>query len=317
MTRRWRAWLVALGILHALPAAAQRFSFAAMGDVPYLDSERALVPGLLQTLDSEALAFVIHVGDFKSGWSTCSDDLYRDRLQLFNASRHPLIYVPGDNEWTDCDRRDCGAYDPVERLGRLRQLFYADDKTLGRSRFALERQSRDPAYADYRENARWQRGKILFVAINVPGSSNNIGKKLRPSEEFVARARANSAWLASSFARARRDRLTGIVIAMQGDPGFEAASTGNPARGYRELLQLLGAESRAFGGQVLLIHGDSHIHRLDRPMRNPSNGALAANFRRLIVYGSPFMGWDKISVDDERADPFSFEARPYSAHTNR
>lgn len=315
MTKCWQAWLVAIGALLSLPAAAERFSFAAFGDTPYLDSERALMPGLLDALDSEALAFVIHVGDFKSGSSLCSDDVFRDRLQLFNASRHPFIYVPGDNEWTDCHRRACGGYDPVERLNLLRKLFYPDGMTLGKRRFALERQSRKTAYAAYRENARWQRGKILFVAINVPGSANNFGKKRQPSAEFVARARANRAWLASAFARARRDRLAGIVIAMHGDPGFAAASAGNPARGYAELLRQLTAETLAFSGQVLLIHGDTHFHRLDQPLRDPSNGAPVPNFHRLIVYGSPFMGWDRISVDDERADPFQIEARNYPAQS--
>lgn len=102
---------------------------------------------------------------------------------------------------------------------------------------------------------------------------------------------------------------------MHGDPGFAAASAGNPARGYAELLRQLTAETLAFSGQVLLIHGDTHFHRLDQPLRDPSNGAPVPNFHRLIVYGSPFMGWDRISVDDERADPFQIEARNYPAQS--
>ena len=32
----------------------------------------------------------------------------------------PLVYTPGDNEWTDCHRANNGAYDPLERLGVVR-----------------------------------------------------------------------------------------------------------------------------------------------------------------------------------------------------
>ena len=35
-----------------------------------------------------------------------------------------MIYVPGDNEWTDCHRANNGGYDPLERLAFLRAMFY-------------------------------------------------------------------------------------------------------------------------------------------------------------------------------------------------
>jgi hypothetical protein len=38
------------------------------------------------------------------------------------ASHTPFVFVPGDNDWTDCHRR-AGAYDPLERLARLRVFF--------------------------------------------------------------------------------------------------------------------------------------------------------------------------------------------------
>ena len=51
----------------------------------------------------------------------------------------PLIYTPGDNEWTDC--RPISKYDPNERLDRLRQLFFAAPRSLGQRSRALTRQS--------------------------------------------------------------------------------------------------------------------------------------------------------------------------------
>jgi hypothetical protein len=41
-------------------------------------------------------------GDIKDGSSKCTDDVYADAARMFNALSKPAIYVPGDNEWTDC-----------------------------------------------------------------------------------------------------------------------------------------------------------------------------------------------------------------------
>src|SRR5262249_48130178 len=98
----------------ATSSAAGEFSFAALGDTPYSGDEEARFPALIAEMNREALAFVIHVGDFKAAITVCSDALYLQRREWFQLSRHPFVFVPGDNEWTDC-RRSLGAgYDPLE-----------------------------------------------------------------------------------------------------------------------------------------------------------------------------------------------------------
>ena len=54
----------------------------------------------IRQLDAAPLSMVVHVGDIL--WYPCSDQLYRERLASFHSQRHPLIYTPGDNDWTDC-----------------------------------------------------------------------------------------------------------------------------------------------------------------------------------------------------------------------
>ena len=49
-----------------------------------------------------------HDGDIKNGSTVCSNEMFANRLELFNTFAHPLIYVPGDNEWTDCHRLNNG-----------------------------------------------------------------------------------------------------------------------------------------------------------------------------------------------------------------
>ena len=309
--------LLAAACLACLPATASAgFSFAVFGDTPYWEAERALLPRMLEEIARDAPAFVVHVGDFKSGASVCDDAVFRDRLQLFDASPVPLVYTPGDNDWTDCDRVIAGGYAPEERLARLRELFFAGEESLGRRRIALERQSRDPAFAAYRENARWRLGPVLFVTLNMPGSNNNIGRASAPNAEFIARGRANRAWIDSSFALARRKRLAGVVLMMQADPDLEAAARGRPKPAYRALLQQLAAQVEAFPGQVVLVHGDGHVMQVDRPLLRRGGGP-PPNFTRVETYGSPFMGWIKVTVDDAAPGLFRFESHPYPGERRR
>jgi hypothetical protein len=51
-----------------------------------------------------------------------SDAVFQNRLDLFNRFTAPFIFVPGDNEWTDCHRANNGGFDPLERLDRLRMM---------------------------------------------------------------------------------------------------------------------------------------------------------------------------------------------------
>ncbi len=80
--------------------AAPGFSFAVLGDTPYWEAERALLPRMLDAIARDSPAFVVHVGDFKSGASVCDDAVFQDRFELFDASPVPLVYTPGDNDWS-------------------------------------------------------------------------------------------------------------------------------------------------------------------------------------------------------------------------
>lgn len=179
----------------------------------------------------------------------------------------------------------------------------------------LERQSADPAFAAYRENVRWQAGSVLFVGLNVPGSNNNWSgatKDRGPSAEFVERSRATRAWLAAAFAHAREHGLAGILLVIQGNPNLAGARDRNgKPNGYREFVDQLREATQAFAGQVVLVHGDTHYFRIDRPLRDPRSGETVRNFTRVETYGSPTMGWVKGSADAADPQVFRFEARPY------
>ncbi len=103
----------------------------------------------------------------------CSDHHYERSLRWFNGLKHPLIYVPGDNEWADCWTKQEGGFDPRERLGHLRQTLYPRPaSSLGRRTLTVDTQSANPEFAEFVEHARWSQSGLVFATIHVVGSAN-------------------------------------------------------------------------------------------------------------------------------------------------
>ena len=57
--------------------------------------------------------FIAHVGDIKSGRTTCYESSFSDVAEIFTHNSNALNYdprdvffVPGDNEWVDCQDPD-------------------------------------------------------------------------------------------------------------------------------------------------------------------------------------------------------------------
>lgn len=129
-----------------------KFDVALIGDLPYDELQERQAESMFEELDDEKLAFIAHAGDIKSGSSACTDDVYAKELDRFESSRNPLIYTPGDNEWTDCHRPPNPSpeeADPLNRLELVRDTFFTDDNSLREKEVPLQRQSRQ-----YPENAR-------------------------------------------------------------------------------------------------------------------------------------------------------------------
>ncbi|MBI2311082.1 MAG: metallophosphoesterase [Betaproteobacteria bacterium] len=291
----------------AEPEGAKPFTFVAMGDLPYTEQEERLLPGMIEEIGRQDVVFVLHVGDIKNGHSVCSDRLFASRKEMFDASRHPFIYVPGDNEWTDCHRADNGSYDPPERLGKLRELFFQGESSLGGRKLRLTRQSEDPEFKPYRENVRWIHNNVVFAGLNLPGSNNNLGRSPEADAEHFARVTVNRIWIRKAFEVARAANLGAVVLFIQGNPLFELPAADKRRTGYAAFTALLAQQALAFGKPVLLIHGDTHSYRADQPLRNPITGKTMENFFRLEPYGSPTPGYIRVTVDLSARQPFRFE----------
>jgi hypothetical protein len=278
---------------------AADFAFAAFGDTPYSPEEEKSFTLLIAGMNREKLAFVVHIGDMKAAWQPCSDELFRQRRDWFDLFHHPFVFIPGDNEWTDCRERRAGAHNPLERLGKLRELFAQGAESLGQRRMPLVRQSKE-----YPEHARWRHAGVLFVTLNAPGGANNA--RANP-EEFRVRNAAGVRWLEQAFGVARKEGLRAIAVMLHANPW---ASPSNHYFGYREIIATLAKETRAFRGEVLVVHGDTHRHRVDNPLRD-AKGAPLPNFTRVEVFGYPTMNWVRIRVSEE-AGRVTFHVTPGS-----
>ena len=302
MARWGAAALAALlaGCAALAPPHPETFSFAVLGDTPDNAREEAELEAMIGRINREPLAFVLHVGDFK-GSGPCSDALYARVKAQFDTYAAALVYVPGDNEWTDCRRRDMGSMVPLERLARLRTVFFADRFSHGTRRIPLEAQDQclvnaPPACgcAAYPENRSWEHGGVRFVSLNVPGSDNNVGFDAASDAEATCRNAANAAWLERAVVAAQSSQVRALVIAIQANPW----DTRRPGV-YNEFLAQVEATAARVRKPILLIHGDTHTYRNDTP--------FAAPIRRLETYGSPFVGWVKVTVDPRLPELFRFE----------
>ncbi|HET7728548.1 MAG TPA: metallophosphoesterase [Usitatibacter sp.] len=309
--REAAARLLCAVALLALAACAGRaphpdaFSFAVLGDVPYNAQEEQRYLEMLKAIDAEPLAFTLHVGDFKGG-GACSDEIYARRKAQFDASAHPFIYTPGDNEWTACRRASMGSMDPLERLARLREVFFADRRSLGRQRIWMGAQDQclDPGPAGcrctaYPENRFWTRAGVRFVTLNVPGSDNNVGFDAASDAEARCRDEANRRWLEQAVRASERSETRALVIAFQTNPWETNKNV------YRGLLAQIEEASRRVRKPVLVIHGHTHTARVDTPFKD-TLGNVVIGITRLEVFGSPFVGWTRVDVDPDDPQVFTF-----------
>ena len=283
------------------PLPPHCFSFAVFGDGPYPSWENARWKRVIEDVNASDASFFIHVGDIF--WFPCSDDHYRERLADFNSIRCPVIYTPGDNEWSDCGHVISGSFEPEERLRYLRSTFFAEPgRSLGAHPMRVTSQAENPAYATYVENVRFVRGGYVFATVHMVFAD----RAAESDTVSVHRSRAAIKWMDEAFAMAARDSLHGVVIAMQGDPGLNYNR--HVPDSFMNFVDRLEYRTTHFQGTVLLVHGDSHIQRFDQPLRD-KNRVPYPNFWRLEAFGSPRIGWERVVVDSLSGKIVSVEPR--------
>lgn len=303
LTRGARAAL-ASALLLGLPllAGAAPLRFFVLGDTPYSDGQRLQVASLLADVAEQRPPFVIHVGDIKAGSQPCTDEGNVRIADLFRVQPFPVLYTPGDNEWTDCHRPTAGARDPLERLAALRETFWTDPRVLHTKGLGVR--VSDPSFP---ENLWFVRDGVVIALVHVVGSNNNAGSNDPAAiAELQARSAANRALLREATAEAVRGGSRAVVLAFHGNPLFESA---HPAKGFEPLRADLRQLLRDYPGPVLVIHGDTHHFRLDNPPLGPDSAESGERLWRLEVPGAPTVAGVWVSVDAEAPRPFAVQTQ--------
>jgi len=280
----------------ARPDAGGRFTFGVIGDYPYTTDQIPKFDRLIEMVNEEKPSFVLHVGDV--GAQPCGDPALETSLATLRRLTMPVILTPGDNEWTDC--HEVGV-DPFERLARVRQIFFRTDQSLGGRTLTLTRQS-----AQYPENSRFEFGGITFVAVHWVGSNNGTGRTAEADAEAAGRSAAGLEWVRAGYAAAKASDSKGIVIFFQADPNFDLYRLG-VQNAHTQLLRTFERESITYRRPVLLVHGDTHVYRVDQALYGSSDTPIS-NVTRLENFGSPNVHWSRVTVDPSGPALFTFSA---------
>jgi len=310
--RRWHRSLLAavavsgltVTVVGAAPASEsaprEDYTFAVIGDIPYGDAQIAKFPKVIAQINADPeVRWVDHLGDIKNGSTVCSDEYFQLIKDDFARFDDPFVYAVGDNEWTDCHRVNNGGYNPLERLAKLREVFFSQPgHTLG------EHGARVLSQADQGipENVRWQRAGVAFAALHVVGSNNSLdpwtGNTTATPEqtaEVLTRTAAVIQLVHETFAGARSSGSRAVALLLQADMFDPTVTDPKFANFYsfQPIVAAIAREAAAFRRPVYLFNGDSHVFNSDNPLAEGSKwlpfyhlGQPVPNLSRVTVDGS-------------------------------
>jgi hypothetical protein len=274
------------------------YTFAVIGDIPYGADQIAAFPKVVAQINADpAVQWVDHLGDIKNGSSVCGDEYFQLIKSDFDQFQDPLVYTVGDNEWTDCHRANNGGYNPLERLAKVRQVFFPKPgRTLGQHTARVQSQFE----VGIPENVRWSRAGVEFAAVHVVGSNNSLapwtGQNAPTPEqtaEVLSRTAATIQEISGAFAEARHEHERAVALMLQADM-FDP-TVANPSfadyYAFQPIVAAIARESTTYTGQVYLFNGDSHVYGTDNP--------LGAGSAWLPFYGvrQPVPNLTRITVD--------------------
>lgn len=228
------------------------FEFAVVADQDYegeeppvldripLGAARAAWLKIIDAINSDSgIDFTLYAGDIGSPIDGYSLDGYpsicdvangnslEDKVNLLKTFNKPLIYTPGDNEWSECYEASSFdeinfPLDPDAQLAKIRALTQADpNKSLGQSsQLSLIRHCEIP------ENVMFAYGQVLFLTLNIPAYNNCPAISYTPENgqvvdetcaEFLVRHAANLQWIEKGFYEANQMGLKAVVITEHAD----------------------------------------------------------------------------------------------------
>jgi hypothetical protein len=238
--------LLGFALIAPVQAAGDSFRIAVLATI----GDNALERAIAET-DDDNLAFVV-VNGIKAADAACSDAVYLERKILLDSAKNGVILSLAGSDWTAC-RNTAGQSIAMERLTRLRDLFFTGEFSFGASRIPLLRQSGTPKFRSYAENAHWEVGAIQFATINLPADNNHFLAAAGRNSEFEDRQIANHAWLQRLIANATHRKLAALVLFCDGNLMLPKKNP-PPRDGFAQLRGQLTQLAAGYPGKVLLMH---------------------------------------------------------------
>ncbi len=264
----FRSLIVLATLFPSFAKAEPLITFAAMGDVPYVPIEDKILPAQISAL-SEDLAFVIHVGDIKSGGTPCDLPVYKKVAGMLSKSKIPMFIIPGDNEWNDC-ADPASAWDLwVKHFDHFERHWNVPFEV-----------KHDPRQSP---NFAFLHKQVLFVGLNV------VGGKVHDPKEWKQRHEDCMKWVNEQFSRHGTEAKAVVVF-------VHALPTVNQIDFFSPFSKAAGK----LGKPVLLIHGDGHRWAKDHPFK-------AKNVLRVEVDQGGIAPPLLVTVTDNSEEPFQFD----------
>jgi hypothetical protein len=291
-------------------ASEGKLTLAVYGDAPYgtspTDSTQTdATPAFIDSINADPnVSLVLHVGDIHSGKQYCTQAYDQNIFSLWTHFKDPLIYTPGDNEWSDCHKvaEGGGLYnsstgqidyvldasgnpvdyakgDPTANLALVRSIFFPrPGHAIGGGHKRVLSQAElpnwaHPSDAKFVENVLWVQSRVVFVTINLPGGSNNDNdvwygaptQSAAQVQEIAERTDADVRWLETAFALAKLIHAKAVLIQTQADM-WDPEKGAAHLTAYEPFVKSIATHTTDLGRPVLLFNGDSHVYLSDNPL---------------------------------------------------
>ncbi len=270
------AWIVApWGNAHAQD---QVLIFSAMGDVPYGSSEVPTLQRQIRDHNKYSPAdFMVHIGDIKSGSSSCTEALCRDMAGWMRALAVPTYILPGDNETTDCSN-------PSQAWTYWARYFTDFDAGFCGAPVTAHQSVRH-------ENWSFITKGVLCLGIDLPSPPSSVNQTV-----WNVLLQQDADWVSQQL----RDRGAGVRAAV-------LFSQDGPGDSHQNLFfTQFRAAAATFAKPLLLLHGDDHTWKLDHPFAE-------ANILRACVNNGGEEDPVQVTVTLDSRNPFTLLRNPWSS----
>jgi hypothetical protein len=261
------------------------------------------------------------VGDIHSGKQACTQSYDQGIYDQFTGLADPLVYTPGDNEWTDCRKTAQGGGlkfssgdwvdyqvgdhtggDPLDNLDLVRSLFFATPgQTLGAPIGALagvDRRSCTPVGCQLRRERdlgavrRRVRDDQIFPAARTTIKTRGSALGPRANGSAPSGSSAPPPTCVGSTERSRwRKTAARRMSSSSSRPTCGASRRPRHESGYEPIVKSIARHAADLGGPVPDINGDSHKYRSDSPLSR--RGSCVTETSPTTVGTCAFTTWDR------------------------